>query len=120
MPIFSAADLAYMAKREEALLDKSCTLQQRVDTNGPQGPVVSWTTRTTGVPCSLFETKRAAHETPEADTVRNVAQWLIRLKSGAVTAVTDRILIDSRTFQVEQVITTSYPTLVQVLAIEIM
>jgi hypothetical protein len=120
MPMFSAADLAYMGKREEALLDKTCTVQQRVDTNGPQGPAITWTTRATGVPCALFETKRAAHETHEADTVRNVAQWLIRLRSDTVTAVTDRILIGPRTFQVEQVITTSYPTLAQVLAIEVL
>lgn len=120
MPMFSAADLAYMAKREDGLLDKVCTVQQRVDTNGPQGPAITWTTRATGVPCSLFETKRAAHETPEADTVRNISQWLIRLKSGTVTTVTDRIQIASRTFQVEEVISTSYPTLVQVLAIEVL
>src|SRR5213593_850412 len=104
--------LDYMAGREAAQFDRSCTIQQAVVSNGAQGPATTWTNRAAGVGCSLSDSSRIAREIGEAGTVRSISEWVVRLPQGQTVAVTDRIVIGARTFQVEQIVDASYPTIV--------
>ena len=111
--------LDYMAGREAGLFDRTCTVQQAVVSNGAQGPATGWTNRATGVGCSLSDGPRMAREIGEADSVRSISEWVVKLPQGQTVAVTDRIVIGARTFQVEQVVDASYPTIVVCLCSEI-
>jgi head-tail joining protein len=110
--------LDYMAGREAGQFDKSCTIQQAVVSNGAQGPAVTWANRASGVGCSLSDRPGGAREKGEAGTVRGISEWVVKLPQGQTVAVTDRILIGARTFQVEQVVDASYATVVMCLCSE--
>ena len=111
--------LDYMAGREAAQFDMSCTIQQAVVSNGAQGPAITWTNRAAGVGCSLSDSPRMPREIGEAGTVRSISEWVVKLPQAQTVAVTDRIVISARTFQVEQVVAASYPTIVVCLCSEI-
>src|SRR5690349_19148893 len=104
--------LDYMAGREAGLFDRSCTIQQAVVSNGAQGPATTWTNRASGVGCSLSDSARGAREIAEAGTVRSISEWVVKLPQGQTVDATDRIVIGSRTFQVEEVVDASYATVV--------
>jgi hypothetical protein len=111
--------LNYMAAREAGEFDKTCTIQQAVVSNGAQGPATGWTNRAAGVGCALSDRPGIAHEIGEAGTVRSISEWVVKLPQGQTVVVTDRIVIGARTFQVEQVVDASYPTIVVCLCSEI-
>jgi hypothetical protein len=119
MPELDSARLAYMAKREGNELDLTCTIQRAAITNGAQGPLTTWTQRSTGIHCSLYETPRIPREIAETGSVKNVTLWQINLPAAQTVAVTDRIIISGRTFEVEKIVSGSFPTLVVCLASEV-
>ena len=119
MPELDSARIAYMAKRESDQFDKTATIQYPSIANSAQGPVTTWTNRATGVLCALFDTPRVPREAAEADSVKVVAQFQVNLPENQAVAVTDRILIDGRTFQVEEVPALSLQTVVVCLCSEV-
>jgi hypothetical protein len=119
MSELDSARLDFMAKRELGEFDQTCTIQRAAIANGAQGPVTTWTQRATGVHCSLFETPRIPREIEEAGSVKSLTLWQINLPALQTVAVTDRIVIGSRTFEVEQIVGASFPTIVVCLATEV-
>src|SRR3982751_2726810 len=118
MSVLDSGALSFMAKRELGEFDKTCTIQRAAISNGAQGPVTTWTTRATGVACSLADTPRIPREIAEAGSVKGVSRWQINLPQGQTLAATDRIVISGRTFEVEEVVAAGYPTIVVCLASE--
>ena len=119
MPGFDGAALSHMRNTVAAALDKTCAIQARDLSNGTSGQDENFTNRATGVPCSLHRLGQFAVEQPEAGGVHHVSTWLVRMSLAQVVEVTDRIVIDSRTFEVLDLADGSHATLKLVVCVEI-
>lgn len=100
-------------------LIETCTIQRPTETSGPDGISQSWATVATGVRCSLQARDLAPNEqvTPRGG-VGLATTWRIRVPAGQDVAPQDRILIGSRTFEVQGVVAKTFEVRRAVLCVE--
>ena len=106
----TATELARMRTTQESAMPGTCTIQYPTIANDSIGqPVKSWAARATGVACrmsprTIRERILGARETPVGD-------WVLTVAHDQTIETGDRVLYDSRTFDVVGVETNeSYET----------
>lgn len=80
----------------------TCTIQRGATTITSAGPKVAWSNLATGVPCSLQPLGSDGNERDGArGGITSETSWRIRLPAGQDVTTKDRIVVGSRTFEVQ-------------------
>lgn len=99
----------------------TCTILRATDgTPTGDGNPVTWPTLATNVPCSLQPYDAAPTESVgAAGGIMSVSNWRIRLPAGQDVTARDRIVIGSRTFEVQGVLVRTFEVRRTALCVEI-
>lgn len=101
-------------------LPDSCSIQRLTDTATGDGTSQSPSTVASGVACRLSARGRSASEVVGgAGAIRAATEWTIWLPALTDVTTRDRILVGSRTFEVQRVDAKSYETARAALCTEI-
>lgn len=111
--------VALRALANRWLID-TCTIQRPTETSDPDGVSQSWATVATDVPCSLQARDLAPSEqvTPRGG-LGLATTWRIRVPAGQDVTERDRVLIGSRTFEVQGVVAKTFEVRRSLLCVEI-
>lgn len=86
-----------------------CSVQRYTETITGDGTSTIWADHLTGVACRVSPLASSASEALGADqSLQAVAQWTIWVPAGTDVTVRDRVIYDSRTFEVARVGARSY------------
>jgi hypothetical protein len=109
--VISPGLLDYLRRVQNAFLPELGALQRYTETNTPDGVTQGWTTIASGLPCRISSrTTTATESVGGAAALRAVGDWRIWLQAFADVTVRDRLVIGTRTFEVERVEGESYET----------
>lgn len=110
MTALSAGDIAAMRDTTEGYLPETCSIMRRTVTpDGRGGSAITWATLAAGVPCRLSpQTTRVQAEQVVAGKQSAVTRWTITIAAATAIAVTDRVQIGSRIFDVDTVTARSW------------
>lgn len=99
----------YLRSLSNQFLPDTCTVQRYTETSTGDGTSQSWTDHLTGVACRVSPLASGAAEALGADaSLRAVAQWTVWLPAGTDVTVRDRIVYQTRVFEVARVGARSY------------
>lgn len=111
--------VALRALANRWLID-TCTIQRATVTSTGDGNPASWPTLASNVACSLQAYDAAPSESVgPAGGIQAISNWRIRLPYGQDVTARDRIVVGSRTFEVQGVIAKTFEVRRTVLCVEI-
>lgn len=110
--------VALRALANRWLID-TCTIRRGTETRTSGGTTVTWADLATGVPCSLQPYGGASETDSQRGGLVAASEWRIRVPYGQDVAVKDRIVVGSRTFEVEGVEARTFEVRRSVTCIEI-
>lgn len=101
-------------------LPDTCSISRNTPTQSGDGQADNWSNVATGVACRVSPLASSAQEQlGGAEAITAVSQWTIWLSAGTDVTVRDRIVVGSRTFEVNRVGARSYEVVREVLCREI-
>ena len=101
--------LDFLRSLSNQFLPDTCSFQRYTETSTGDGTTQTWTELATGVACRVSPLASSASEALGADaSLQAVAQWTIWLEAETDVTVRDRVIFDSRTFEVARVGARSY------------
>lgn len=101
----------FLRSLSDQFLPDLCTIQRATDTASGDGTSQSWATLASGVACRVSARGRSASEAVGgAQAIRAATEWTIWLPAATDVTVRDRIVVGSRTFEVQRVDAKSYET----------
>jgi hypothetical protein len=103
--------LDWLRSLQNSFLPDVCDVSRYVETNTADGVTQDWQVVATGLPCRLSSrTTTATEAVGGSGQLRAVGDWLIWLEAFADVTVKDRVILGTRTFEVEKVVGESYET----------
>ena len=110
----------YLRSLSNQFLPDTCTISRVTETPSGDGTSSSWSNVATGVACRVSPLASGANENLSADqSIAAVSQWTIWLPAGQDVTVKDRIVVQSRVFEVARVGNRSYEVIRECLCREI-
>lgn len=102
MRALTSTELDRMQNVQDDAMPDTCTIQEAtVVQDGIGQPTRSWSARATGVACRLAE--RRADERIYGEKVTALGDWVLTVAHDETVETGDRVLVDSRTFEVVSV-----------------
>lgn len=112
--------IAGLRALSEQFLPDSCTVQRYTETSTGDGTSQSWSSVATGVACRLSPLASSAQEALGGnDAMTAISQWTVWVPAGTDVTVKDRIVVGSRTFEVNRVGARSYEVIRECLCREV-
>lgn len=100
MPALTAAELTAMRTEEETVMSSSCIIERATyAADGMGGRTEAWAAVGTVI-CDLYPQKRIEQENAMGGQVTSASFWFVTVPTTASIIARDRLLIDSRTFEV--------------------
>ena len=102
MPALTTTELAAFRTHAEELLTDTCTIQQVTRTaDSIGGWSESWTNRGTAISCRLAQhITRSERDSMGVGRLQESQYWTLSLAHSQTIAVTDRVVVDSETYEV--------------------
>jgi head-tail adaptor len=102
--MLTQADITQMRETQAAALPDQCTIQRKSDpADSRGGQTVSYSDHATGVNCRLGRNAQSARPGVRGDRTETPIPWVVTFAYNQDVQMTDRIVIDSRTFEVMSV-----------------
>lgn len=109
--MISPAMLDWLRSLQDDNLPEACDIVRYVEANTPDGVSQAWQPVATGVACRISSRTLSAGEgVGGAAQTRAVSDWLVWLPAMTDVTVRDRLVVGTRTFEVDRVVGESYET----------
>ena len=100
MPALTAAELVAMRSVEEEIMSSTCVIERATyAADGMGGRTETWAAIGT-VACDLYPQRRIEREKAMGGQIASASLWFVTVPTTTSVLARDRLLIDSRTFEV--------------------